>query len=379
MKEQIAIKPVARLFWNKKDVYKELSPYLSRVIYSDHEESMIDEVRIILDNTNGLWFNDWYPEEGDTLQLYIGYQDKQFDTGLYEVDDITLSGPPDQIEIRAIATGITKALRTRNNKAFEKQTLKQIAKYFADKHGFDLVDSSNIMNQVMIERRTQENKNDLAFLSELAKEYGFLFSIKGSQLVFISYYDLDNADSIKSIDMFSISSYSLNEKTYDTYAAATFRALNRKTGKVITSSYKDGTDSPDTDTIYGECAGTPSHAHARARGNLWHKNKFKQSGNISLPGDPQMIAGINFDLEGFGVASGKYHITRSTHDITPDRGYTTSIEIRKTGTIPAPLAAPRKAATGTGKAPDAVTGDYKKDIEGYSKPLRGPEFISDWY
>ncbi|MDR2001401.1 MAG: hypothetical protein LBQ74_00050 [Prevotella sp.] len=378
MKEEIAIKPVIRLFWNSKDVYKELSPYLSKVTYTDHEEAMCDEVRLVLTNTSGIWFNDWYPKEGDTLELNIGYQDKQFSTGLFEIDNITLYGPPDSIEIKAIATGIKKALRTRNNKAFEKQTLKQIALYFANKHGFTLVDSSNIMNQIAIDRRTQENKNDLAFLSELAREYGFLFSIKGQQLVFISYHDLDNAESVTSLDNLSISSYSLNEKTYDTYAAATVKTFNRKTGKLVTSSFADGIESSNTDEIRGEAVRSGSQAYTRARSNLWNKNRFKQSGNISLPGNTLLVAGINFDLEGFGLASGKYHITKSTHDIS-DRGYITTIEIRKTGTIPAPLTVPKQKPVTPAKAPDAVTGEYKKDTEDYSKPLPGPEFIGEWF
>ena len=92
------------------------------------------------------------------------------------------------IEIKTIASWITKALRTRNNKAFEAMSLKQVALFFCGKHGLTLVDKSSIsISQINLERKTQENKTDLAFLSELAKEYGFLFSVKGNQLVFIDY------------------------------------------------------------------------------------------------------------------------------------------------------------------------------------------------
>jgi hypothetical protein len=55
-----------------------------------------------------------------------------------------------------------------------------------------------------------------------------------------------------------------------------------------------------------------------------------------------LVAGINFDLTGMGVAiSGQYHIPVSTHVVSGDGAYTTSLEIRQTGSIPKPRAVPK--------------------------------------
>jgi len=338
---EIARKAAITLFWNKNNVTSKIQQYVSSVSYTDHEEEATDEISLVLDNTNAIWFEDWYPAEGDTLQLYIGYQDKQVDSGLFEVDDITLSGPPDQITIKAISAGISKALRTRNNKVFEEQTLKQIALYFCRKYSFTLVDGSNMLSQIWLDRKTQENKTDLAFLSELAKEYGFMFTIKGQKMVFISYYDLENTASVAEIDKTQVSTYDLNEKTFDTYAGGQIRQRNRKKGKLVTYNINNILSSGNDKAIFTGSVASSSQAEAKVKGGLWGKNKYKQSGTITAPGDPQMVSGNNFDLTGFGMGSGKYHIPTSTHTIDGSGGYTMSLEIRKTGSIPKPKRVPR--------------------------------------
>jgi uncharacterized protein len=342
MTEETARKPTIQVFWNKNNVSNQIEKYASKITFHDHEEEATDEIDLVLDNTSGIWFEEWYPNQGDTLKLRLGYQDQLIDTGLFQVDEINLSGVPDQITIKAIAAGVTLALRTRNNKAFEEQTLKQIALYFCKKHSFELVDGSNMLSQINLDRKTQEMKTDLAFLSDLAKEYGFLFSIKGSKMVFISYYDLENTDSVTEVDKTQLTDYSITEKTFDTYASAEIRQRNPKKGKLITSnnSYDGWGTAVHEKLIVSGSVSTASQAEAKVKGGLWGKNKYKQSGIITIPGEPLLIAGQNFDLTGFGNGSGKYHVVTSTHTIDQS-GYTTSLEIRKTGTIPKPKRVPR--------------------------------------
>lgn len=446
--------------WNGKNVTEDIACFISSVTYTDHEEGSSDEITIVLDDSEGLWSGDWYPEDADTIELFMGYTDNLVNCGLFQVDEVSFSGKPDMIEVKAISAGITKALRSKNNKAFEAQNLHQIAEYFCKKHNFKLIDEtiatvtdttggisyadtgkslSNIAQQlapfvikndregsvsfiesvesdlrdiatkiqtgfstyanailkytaithptddvknmkdsdfmylvnryakqlneigillisnktpvitrtfkesmltlINLDRKTQESKTDLAFLSELAAEYGLIFSITGDKLIFTSYYNLDNADSVKSIDKNQLSNFSIKEKTAETYASGMISKRDSKTNKVIEWHATEVMSGRSTDqAIFAGRVENARQAEAKVKAGLWKKNKYKHTGNLNdLPGDPSLVAGTNFDLTGMGTAmSGKYHITTSTHNISGSGAYTTSLEIRKTGDIPKP-------------------------------------------
>jgi hypothetical protein len=334
---ELAQQNIVKIIWNSKDVTTDVSPFFSALTYKNHEEAMSDELSIIFDNSTGVWANDWYPTQGNTIRVYLGYQDSQIDTGLFQIDEITLNGMPDIVEVKCVAAGATPALRTRNSKAFEAQTLKQIAEFFAKKYGFTVVDTTSLMSQIGMDRKTQEEETDLFFLSKLAKEYGFIFTIRGSQLVFTDYYALDNAASIMAIDKSQCGLYSLTNKTFDTYAGAYVKKRNPKTGKLISFSFENLTGGVVTNQLLVDGrTSTISQASRKSIAGLWDKNRFKESGVLNdIPGDPSLLAGTNFDLTGFGSASGQYHIVSSAHKIQ-DSLYKMDLEIRKTGTIPKP-------------------------------------------
>lgn len=343
--EEIARQPDCRILWNSKDVTTDLRAFNSAVSYTDHEEGASDDISIDLDNSEGLWSGDWYPVEGDTLELFIGYTDKMVSCGLFQIDELTLSGPPHKISIKAISSFVSKSLRTRNNKAFEAQTLRQIAQFYCTKHSLKLIDETdNILSQIYLERKTQENKTDLQFLAELATEFGFLFSVKGENLIFTSYYNLDNAEPVKDISVNQIGNYSITEKTYDTYSEASITKRVVRKNKVVSDVQTgDITWTTNTNVQSGHVENT-KQAEIKNKSGLWNKNRFKQSGTLNnLPGDPDLIAGINFNLTGIGQASGTYHIVKSSHDISASGAYTTTLEIRKTGTIPEPKRVPAPA------------------------------------
>ena len=116
--------PQARIVYEGKDISADISPYLVSVGYTDKLSGESDELELRLEDTDGRWRGDWYPGKGDSLAVSIGYAGQELVAcGSFEIDEIELSFPPDEVSIRALATGITVSCRTRKSKGYEKTTL----------------------------------------------------------------------------------------------------------------------------------------------------------------------------------------------------------------------------------------------------------------
>jgi phage protein D len=204
-----------------------------------------DEISLVFDDIEKIWQKKWYPAMGDTIKVKLGYPgEKLLDCGLFEIDEIELSINPDTLTVKGIATPIRKGLRTKNNQAFEAQTLGDIARFFGDKHGLTLVGDTSQLLTLKLERVTQENETDLGFLAKKAKDYGIIFSVRGDKLVFIEEKALEAKGSIATIDRAGMSSAQFSDKTSEISSAALVAKTNIKKNKLI--RFKIENKQPDT-------------------------------------------------------------------------------------------------------------------------------------
>jgi phage protein D len=223
-----------------KNVTGDVSSFLSKITYTDKVEAESDDVSLTFEDTAAVWQSSWYPSQGDTLQVKIGEPGNLLDCGLFEIDEIELELSPDTLMVKGIATAITKSLRTLNSKAFEKQSLLKIAQYFADKHKLKLTGKAGELQKITIDRKTQDNQTDIAFLSSLAKEYGLVFSVRGDQLVFMDEKELEEQESILTIDRAQMSNARFVDKTSQTYNSAVVSEVDVRKNKVIKWEIKPG-------------------------------------------------------------------------------------------------------------------------------------------
>lgn len=330
-----------KIEYNARDITRDITPFLLGLTYVDHVKDKTDSIEVTVEDTDLIWQNEWYPTKGDQLTVSIGYDDQLLPCGTFDIDEIEVSGLPDQISIRGIAAGITKSLRTRRSYAYEKQTLRKIAQTIAGRHGLTI---QGTIKDISIERKTQNRETDLYFLSRVANEYGYIFSIRDKQLTFTEVYDLEALESVQSIDRVDLMSYSLKDKTSMTYKKAQVKYHNPNNQKLITGEYI-GTDSDtsEDDLEIWVKAESNGQANAIARSALHFANTRKVDGSITIEGNPYLVAGNNFELTGMGVLSGIYHIESSTHSIDSGIGYTTTIEIKRIGTVDRSKWKPREA------------------------------------
>jgi phage protein D len=343
-----------------KNITGDVSPYLSKITYTDKEEAESDDISLVFEDTAFRWQSAWYPEQGDSLQVKMGNSGNMLDCGLFEIDEIELEFPPDTFSVKAVAVAISKSLRTKNSKAFEKQTINDIARYFAGKHSLTLTGNKSKLQSIEIERKTQDGQTDIAFLSSLAKDYGIIFSVRGNQLVFMDSDELDALASVVTIDRRQMSKARFRDKTSHIYDSALVTKRDARSNTVLRWEVKApaaGETSevmvydPNSHVSYGEqymqhltqSAGilpknqliyngdvdSDADASAKAQAKLKEKNREKITGSFSVAGNAKLVAGINIQLTSIGKFTGKWHVISSSHSVEPSGGYVTDVEIRK--------------------------------------------------
>ena len=325
-----------QVIYNGKNVTGDILRYVKNLVYSDKSKGEADELDIVMEDSEKIWQTAWYPVKGDTISAKIIYQGNTLDCGTFTVDEITGDGSTDgdTFTIKAIAAGINKSIRTKQSYAHENKTLREIVNTIATKNGFTVVGT---INNVSIGRETQHKETDLHFLKRLAKNYGYTFSIRGTQLIFTDIFSIENKQQALTIDRSQISSYSINDKTSNTFKAAKISYHNPKQNAVINYDVNESnasyqTAKNDTLILHGRVE-NKQQAEIITKVALYRANSLQQSGTIEMDGNVLVLAGNNCILQGLGMFSGNYYIDSTTHSVDPDGGYSTSAEIKRVGLI----------------------------------------------
>lgn len=332
-----------KIVYNGKDISVDLSRYLTGVNYTDRVIGKTDEITIELEDTDGLWRNAWYPQKKDRVKLQMGYDDLMVDCGEFEVDEIQLSGPPDTVSIKGMASWVTSAMRTKDSYAHEGKTLKEIAQTVCDKLGLTL---QGTIYTIRIARSTQDRETDLAYLKRISEEYGYVFSVRGTVMTFTSVYELEAGLPVRVFYREDLTSYDIRDKTSGTYKNAKVIYHNPKSGEAVEFDQPADTAIPiaseDTLVIKNK-AENNEQAMQQAKAALHFANTKQKEGTLVVPGDPLLVAGNNLDLEDMGILSGRYHILESIHAETRSGGYVTTMQVKQVGYIePTKISKPRK-------------------------------------
>ena len=320
-------RPVFFIEYEQKEITTYITPFVLSVTYTDYEHGKSDEIDIKLEDRDHIWKSFWYPQKGDLISLKIGYEGEPLlPCGSFEIDEIELSAPPDVVSIKGLATNIKKALRQNNTKAYENKTLKQIAEEIAKKHRFEIVGE---IKDIKIKRITQKQERDLSFLKRLAEDYGYIFKIADGKLVFYELDKLESANAVYVINRKDMISFSLRDKTHELYNACVVSYHDPKTKKLITHTEKaDGVVKGDILKI-NERWENKEQAIAKAKAAIARRNSLQTEGNITVIGNPKLVAGSNIEVSGLYTLNGKYHIQSSRHTTDRSSGYRTELEVRR--------------------------------------------------
>ncbi len=312
-----------------KDVTEAIMGYVKKVTYTDHAHGASDEADLELEDSTGVWRSTWYPTQGDAIVVAMGYAGEPLlPCGSFEIEELDISGPPDIMHLRALASGIKEPQRTKRSAAYEGTTLREISTTVARRHNFSVVGE---IADVRLNRITQHQEPDLGFLKRIAGNYGYVFSVKGKKLIFSRYSKLRSAAPVLAINRVGDGvTYKLTDKSLKVYKDCECSYDDPKTKACMTHTAKaKGVQSGDTCKVVRRCENA-QQAKLQSEAELERANDGKFEGTITLEGNTRLVAGNTVALAGFGRFDGAYLIDSSRHSIdVPGQGYATEIIVKR--------------------------------------------------
>lgn len=276
-------------------------------------------------------------------------KDKVLDCGQFELDSIDAEGPPSVINIKGTSLPYSNQIRqTKKSRAWEATSLSKIVSRIASQNGMtSLYESSN---DPYYNRVEQTAISDIAFLSELCKRAGISLKATNKMIVCFDQATYEKKKEVATIKRNSGSyiKYKMRTGAADkSYASCRVSYTNPTTKKTIqgiayADDYNEKNKNNQTLEINAKVSSI-GEAQTLAKKYLRLKNKYEYTGVITLPGNPDLLAGSTVKLEGWGTFDGKYIISQAKHSIGRT-GYITQIRIRHVLENEAP---PTKTSTAT--------------------------------
>lgn len=170
------------------DITSDVSARFVSMDITDTVDENSDGMTLVLeDTTQDLAL----PKSGAKLEVSLGYDFQNVRIGSYVVDEVTVDGPPDLVNISASSTpfvtdrngGGNASFTSRKNRSFEGKTIGEIIATVAGESGLSpVVDKT--LKDVVIPHVSQVGESDSNLLVRLARRFGAVLKPADGRLVF---------------------------------------------------------------------------------------------------------------------------------------------------------------------------------------------------
>lgn len=345
---------------NSADITATIAARLVSLRYTDEAGLESDALELVLADHDPA-ARVQLPATGAELALAIGYQGALQEVGLFVVDELELSGWPEQMTIRARAAvfeaskGGKGQLQSQKTRDWEKgTTIGAMARTIAAEHGLEAV-VAPALDKIELPHTDQMNESDINFLVRILKKYDGLVKPAGGKLV------VAKRGQAKSATGKALPAVQLTPRDVGSYRVTMAR---RETSGMVVAFWHATRQSERIQVQVGSGDPVtelkrffPTEAQALAAARAEYDRRARKAGTLSLtlPGRADVMAEGPLVLAGFrpGV-DGDWVVTRAEHSIDAG-GYQTSIEAERPGaaseTAPVVTGGPGKIAGGPAPKP----------------------------
>lgn len=149
---------------------------------TDNRGFNADELTISIDDSQG---DIELPPRGAELSVSLGWQGELLIyKGIYVVDEVSHSGPPDRIDITARSADFRDEFNVKREVSWHDVTVERIVSAIAHRYKLKPIISEQLMN-AEIDHADQTQESDMSFLTRMADILGAIATVKNGCLLFI--------------------------------------------------------------------------------------------------------------------------------------------------------------------------------------------------
>ncbi|TGC80940.1 late control protein D [Salmonella enterica subsp. enterica serovar Wilhelmsburg] len=333
-----------------KDVTTVMDARLMSLTLTDNRGWEADQRDLELDDAAGLRA---LPRRGAVIQLALGWKGQPlFPKGVFTVDEIEHSGAPDRLTIRARSADFRETLNTRREKSWHQTTVGEVVKEIAARHNLKVALGKDLTDKAL-DHMDQTNESDASFLMKLARQYGAIASVKDGNLLFIRQGQGRTASG-KPLPVITITRkagdghrFTLADRGAYTGVIASWlhtrepwkketTSVKRRRKKATTpkepeakqGDYLVGTD--ENVLVLNRTYANRSNAERAAKMQWERLQRGVASFSLQLAeGRADLYTEMPVKVTGFKqpIDDAEWTITTLTHSVSPDNGFTTSMEL----------------------------------------------------
>ncbi len=285
-----------------------LEPYVNSFTYTDNADGKSDELAIELHDRDNKWLESWLPSKGTGITAVIRClnwwepgQNLSLDCGRSTCDDISVSGPPGKVSIKAVSASLSGPLReTARTRGWEAFSLRGVAEDVAGRNKLSLYYDAP---EHQFDRQDQRAESDLAFLQRLAESKGVAVKVRDDRLILYSAKDADARPAPLTFTRTGtgynvVADYSFQRKSEGTsYAACVVEYYDPASGELRSYTYNpSGAAMTEENTAkvlnLDKRVESEADAMALAQNKLRGANKGECEGSFSVMGNPGLVAGM---------------------------------------------------------------------------------------
>lgn len=287
----------------------DLKGCLKSFSYTDIASGGSDSISISVQDRERKWMGGWSPRKEDHMSASVDFRDWNGDgdnwgmyCGEFEVDDVSVTGPPAACSIKAVSIPRSEAFNDEEHtKNWENVTVQEIAAEIAGRAGISLFYQAEDIPVLAME---QDKQTDCKFLYSVCEKYGLAMKVFAGKIVIFDEAQYEAAGAVDTLHYEDFSRYSYNSTLAGTYTGAKIAYTDPGTAEDHIVMVGGGSRIMEIN----EEADSAEDARRKAVAALNNANKKSTTFSGTVMARQSLIATSCVNITGFGTPDGTYYL-----------------------------------------------------------------------